>query len=132
MPIWYAFFALISLDFLTVFELRSFLLQFTGKSKNRKKYRQIYETKTPIEKITLSFIEQMLKRDKGSFLFFQKMYVVVLVTLVPQYILFSLCTVFMPQYSIHALIFFGTIKIIICLIMRFHVDSNGVSVYRKK
>lgn len=132
MPIWFAFFALINLDFLTVFELRSFLLQFTGKSKNRKKFRQIYETKTTIEKITLSFIEQMLKRDKGAFRFFKRMYVFVLVTLFPQYILFSLFVSLMPRYSIQALIFFSVIKIVICLIVRFHVDSNGVSVYRRK
>ena len=78
-------FAMLILDFVTIGDLRKFLLDFLKVNKSRKKAEQVYATQSLIDKITLSFIKVHLKKYIKVFTIFHKLYMVVLYTLIPQY-----------------------------------------------
>lgn len=125
-------FAMLILDFVTIGDLRKFLLDFLKVNKSRKKAEQVYATQSLIDKITLSFIKVHLKKYIKVFTIFHKLYMVVLYTLIPQYAILIVCNFLLGIKSIYLLCFFAVVKLIICFFVWINVDSNRVSVYRKR
>lgn len=120
------------LDFVAVSGLRKILLDFLRVKRSRHNADQIYATQSLFDKIKLSFIKAHLKKYIKEFSVFHGLYVVVLSTLVPQYIILILCNVLMGMKSLYVLCSFAIVKLVICIWVRMNVDSNRVSIYRKK
>lgn len=124
--------ALLILDLITISSLRKFLLDFLRVGKSKKNAQQIYATQPLKEKITLSFIGEYLKKYIYTFSRFRKIYKAVLFTLLPQYSIVIVCNIILKMKSMYVLCFFAIIKLFICFLVRINVDSNRVSIYRKK
>lgn len=124
--------ALLILDLITISSLRKFLLDFLREGKSKKNAQQIYATQPLKDKITLSFIVEYLKKYIKAFSRFHKIYKVVLYTLLPQYSIVIVCNIILKMKSMYVLCFFAIIKLFICFLVRINVDSNRVSIYRKK
>ena len=76
--------AMLILDFVTINDLRKFLLDFLRVKKSRNNADQVYATQSLHDKITLSFIKAHLKIYIKEYTTFHRMYMAVLYTLIPQ------------------------------------------------
>lgn len=124
--------AMLILDLITISSLRKFLLDFLRVSKSKKNAKLIYTMQPLKNKIMLSFIGEHLKKYTKEFFRFHKLYRVVLYTLLPQYVIVIACNILLKMKSVYVLCLFAAIKLFICFFIRINVDSNRVSVYRKK
>lgn len=124
--------AMLILDLVTISDLRKFLLDFLRAKKSRKNADQVYTTQSVSDRITLSFIKAHLKKYIKEFTTYHRMYIVVLYTLIPQYIILIVCNVLMGIKSMYILGFFASIKLIINFILWINTDSNRMSIYGKK
>lgn len=120
------------LDAITISDLRAFLLDFLRVKRSKSEANRIYKTQSFRDKIMLSFIKENLENYVKEFTRFHWIYKMVLYTLVPQYIILIVCNILLEIKSMYVLIFFALLKLIVCFIVRIHVDSNRVSIYRKK
>ena len=100
--------------------------------KSRKNANQLYATQSLCNKITLSFIKAHTEKYIKEFTTFHRMYVVVLCTLIPQYVILIVSNVLLGMKSMYILCFCAVVKLIICFFVRINVDSNRISIYRKK
>ena len=124
--------AMLILDFVTINDLRKFLLDFLRVKKSRNNADQVYATQSLHDKITLSFIKAQLKIYIKEYTTFHRMYMAVLYTLIPQYVILIVSNILLGMKSMYVLCFFAGVKLIICFLVRINVDSNRVSIYRKK
>lgn len=120
------------LDLVTISDLRKFLLDFLRVDKSRNNAGHIYATQSLSNKIMLSFIKEHLKKYTKEFSRFHRIYKVVIYTLLPQYVVIIACNIFLEMQSMYVLCFFAVVKLCICFFVRMNVDSNRVSIYRKK
>ena len=125
-------FAMLILDFVTISDLRKFLLDFLRVNKSRNNANKIYTTQSLRNKIMLSFIKAHLKIYIKEYTTFHRMYMVVIYTLIPQYVILIVNNIILGMKSMYVLCFFAVVKLIICFVVRINVDSNRVSIYRKK
>ena len=124
--------AMMILDLVTIIGLRRFLLDFLRVKKNRNNVNTIYANQSLYNKITLSFIKEHLKNYIKAYKVFHKLYLGVIYTIIPQYMILVVCNILMGLHSVYVLGFFAIVKIVICFIIRINVDSNRISIYRKK
>jgi len=120
------------LDFVAINSLRKFLLDFLRVKKSRNYANQLYATQSLRDKIMLSFIKAHLKKYIKEFATFHRMYMVVIYTLIPQYLVLIASNFLLGMKSMYVLYFFAVVKLVICFLVRINVDSNRVSIYRKK
>ena len=125
-------FAMLILDIVTISDLRKFLLDFLRVKKSRSNANGVYAMQSLQDKITLSFIKAHLKKYIKEFTIFHRMYMVVMYTLIPQYFILIMSNVLLGMKSMYVLCFFAAVKLIICFLVRINVDSNRVSIYRRK
>jgi len=124
--------AMLILDFVAINSLRKFLLDFLRVKKSRNYANQLYATQSLRDKIMLSFIKAHLKKYIKEFATFHRMYMVVIYTLIPQYLVLIASNFLLGMKSMYVLYFFAVVKLVICFLVRINVDSNRVSIYRKK
>lgn len=124
--------AMLILDFITISDLRKFLLDFLRVNRSIKNAKQIYHSQSLKERILLSFIRAHLKKCIKEYTFYHRMYTAVLCTLIPQYTVLIICNTLIGIKSMYVLCFFAALKLVICIIIRMNVDSNRISVYRQK
>lgn len=116
------------LDLITIYDLRDFLLDFIRVKKNTNPVRA---TQSLRDKIMLSFIKAHLKKYIKEFTTFHRMYMAVIYTLIPQYIIIIVSNVLLGMKSMYVVCFFAVVKLIICFLVRINVDSNRFSIYSK-
>ncbi len=123
---------LVCLDSIVITDLRRFLFNFLIGWRNRKFVNKLHKQQPLIQRITLAYLEPYLKQYVKEFRRYQKLYVLVLYTLVPQYVILIICNLVMGAKSMYVLAGFALIKLMIALVIRFQTDSSLVSRYRKK
>lgn len=125
-------FAMLILDLVTISDLRKFLLDFLKVKKSRKNADQLYKVQSLRDRIVLSFIKEHLKKYTKEFTAFHRLYIYVIYTFFPQYIIIIVCNVMMGMKSVCIICLFAVVKLVICFLVRINVDSNRVSIYRDK
>jgi len=106
-------FFLILIDLLTIKALRRFLKDFVRVKRNKKAAAKIHLGRTEREKLTLNYVREHAGHREKQFNFYQKIYYITLITIVPQYIIIIMSNVFMAGKSIVILWFFAAIKLTI-------------------
>lgn len=121
---------LVLLDTIAISSLRRFLYDFLIGAGNRKTARKIYRQRSLKNRVFLGFIKSFLKSHRSVFDVYHWIYLVELVSLVPQYaILLAVYVLYGVQNNI--LIFsLIAVKGLLCLVIRFQVDSLMRSRYR--
>lgn len=121
---------LVLLDTTAISSLRRFLYDFLIGAGNRKTARKIYRQRSLKDRVFLGFIKSFLKSHRSVFDVYHWIYLVELVSLVPQYaILLAVYVLYGVQNNI--LIFsLIAVKGLLCLVIRFQVDSLMRSRYR--
>ena len=118
------------LDAVAISSLRRFLNDFLIGARNRKSARKICSQQSLKDRVFLSFIKSFLKSHRLAFNVYHWIYLVELVSLVPQYAI--LLAVYMLYGMQNNVLIFSLIAIkgLLCLIIRFQVDSLMRSRYR--
>ena len=121
---------LVLLDTIAISSLRRFLYDFLIGAGNRKTARKIYRQRSLKDRVFLGFIKSFLKSHRSVFDVYHWIYLMELVSLVPQYaILLAVYVLYGVQNNI--LIFsLIAVKGLLCLVIRFQVDSLMRSRYR--
>lgn len=121
---------LVLLDTIAISSLRRFLYDFLIGAGNRKTAGKIYRQRSLKDRVFLGFIKSFLKSHRSVFDVYHWIYLVELVSLVPQYAtLLAVHVLYGVQNNI--LIFsLIAVKGLLCLMVRFQVDSLMRSRYR--
>ena len=118
------------LDAVAISSLRRFLNDFLIGARNRKSARKICSQQSLKDCVFLGFIKSFLKSHRLAFNVYHWIYLVELVSLVPQYaILLAVYMLYGMQNNVLILSLIA-IKGLLCLIIRFQVDSLMRSRYR--
>lgn len=118
------------LDTIAISSLRRFLYDFLIGARNRKNARNIYRQRSLKDRVFLGFIRSFLKSHRSAFDVYHWIYLMELVSLVPQYAI--LLAVYMLNVVQNNILIFSVIAVkgLLCLIIRFQVDSLMRSRYR--
>ncbi len=121
---------LVLLDTIAISSLRRFLYDFLIGAGNRKTAGKTYRQRSLKDRVFLGFIKSFLKSHRSVFDVYHWIYLMELVSLVPQYaILLAVYVLYGVQNNI--LIFsLIAVKGLLCLVIRFQVDSLMRSRYR--
>lgn len=121
---------LVLLDTIAISSLRRFLYDFLIGAGNRKTARKIYRQRSLIDRVFLGFIKSFLKSHRSVFDVYHWIYLVELVSLVPQYA--TLLAVYVLYGVQNNILIFSLIAVkgLLCLMVRFQVDSLMRSRYR--
>lgn len=121
---------LVLLDTIAIRSLRRFLYDFLIGAGNRKTARKIYRQRSLKDRVFLGFIKSFLKSHRSVFDVYHWIYLVELVSLVPQYA--TLLAVYVLYGVQNNILFFSLIAVkgLLCLMVRFQVDSLMRSRYR--
>lgn len=121
---------LVLLDTIAISSLRRFLYDFLIGAGNRKTAGKIYRQRSLKDRVFLGFIKSFLKSHRSVFDVYHWIYLVELVSLVPQYAtLLAVYVLYGVQNNIHIFSLIA-VKGLLCLVIRFQVDSLMRSRYR--
>ncbi len=118
------------LDAIAISSLRSILNDFLIGARNRKSARKIYSQQSLQDRVLLGFIKSFLKSHILAFDVYHRVYLVEILSLVPQYVFllaFYMLYGIQNKFLLFSLI---AIKGLLNLILRFQVDSLMRSKYR--
>lgn len=118
------------LDTIAISSLRRFLYDFLIGAGNRKTAGKIYRQRSLKDRVFLGFIKSFLKSHRSVFDVYHWIYLVELVSLVPQYA--TLLAVYVLYGVQNNILIFSLIAVkgLLCLMVRFQVDSLMRSRYR--
>ncbi len=121
---------LVLLDTIAISSLRRFLYDFLIGAGNRKTARKIYRQRSLKDRVFLGFIKSFLKSHRSVFDVYHWIYLMELVSLVPQYA--TLLAVYVLYGVQNNILIFSLIAVkgLLCLVIRFQVDSLMRSRYR--
>lgn len=121
---------LVLLDTIAISSLRRFLYDFLIGAGNRKTAGKIYRQRSLKDRVFLGFIKSFLKSHRSVFDVYHWIYLVELVSLVPQYA--TLLAVYVLYGVQNNILIFSLIAVkgLLCLVIRFQVDSLMRSRYR--
>ena len=121
---------LVLLDTIAISSLRRFLYDFLIGAGNRKTAWKIYRQRSLKDRVFLGFIKSFLKSHRSVFDVYHWIYLMELVSLVPQYA--TLLAVYVLYGVQNNILIFSLIAVkgLLCLMVRFQVDSLMRSRYR--
>lgn len=121
---------LVLLDTIAISSLRRFLYDFLIGAGNRKTAGKIYRQRSLKDRVFLGFIKSFLKSHRSVFDVYHWIYLMELVSLVPQYA--TLLAVYVLYGVQNNILIFSLIAVkgLLCLMIRFQVDSLMRSRYR--
>ena len=118
------------LDAIAISSLRRFLNDFLIGARNRKSARKICSQQSLKDRVFLGFIKSFLKSHRLAFNVYHWIYLVELVSLVPQYVILLAVYMLYGMQNNVLILYLIAIKGLLCLIIRFQVDSLMRSRYR--
>lgn len=122
---------LLLIDLMTIRLIRKLLLDFLRSKKNKKTADRLYRSQPLKSRITLDYIYHLLKHDQRAFRQHHILYIFLLISAIPQYLIMAVLYWLQGDPAIFAVFLFGTIKIILYFFIRSYFDGNNVSIYRR-
>ena len=126
------YFAIVLFDVLIVSDARRLLLDFLIGQRNRKNARKIHSEQSFKNKIHMGYIQPMLKKNKEAFRKYHILYLSIIYSLIPQYIVVCLFHFFIPSIILYVVGTLLLIRILLAIFYRLELGSNRMSVYAQK
>ena len=126
------YFLMVMFDKIVICDARRLLLDFLIGQRNRKNAKKIHAEQSFKDRFTMGYIYPMLKKNKEAFKAYHTLYLVILYSVIPQYIAAILFHIFAPALVWYVL---GTLLIIRFLLAgyyRLELGSLRRSVYARK
>ena len=125
-------FILLLSDLIVFSSWRRFLQDFLIGNTSRKSARKIYAQQTIKGKILLDYIEPLLDFNQGIFKVYYHIYVFIVVTVIPQYIISLALILFFKEFAGYFLGIVSFLKIVLFLVVRVQSDASRRSKYAFK
>ena len=110
-------------DFILILDLRKLVYSFLLSKRNIKGARKIHLLQSKISKITLAYIKDYAIYPR-EFRFFWRIWMIVLVTVIPQYVIAIICNIFSLRLAVILLIVFFIIKIALNILVAFQFKGR--------
>ena len=128
----FAYFLFLFMDILILSDGRRVLFDFLIGRRNRKSAKKIHGEQTDWDRLTMNYIEPMLKKHKKEFHRFHVLYKVLLYSLVPRFVVLGLVHILFTNAVWYVYGSYFAIQIGISAVYRIVLGANRRSVYAKK
>ena len=127
-----AYFLMIMLDKVVISDARRLLLDFLIGERNRKNAKKIHAEQSFSDRVKMGYILPMLKKYTGTFRKYHILYLVILYSLIPQYITIVLFHIFVPSIIWYVFGVFLAIKLLLTIFYTLELGPQKMSVYAQK
>ena len=127
-----AYFLMIMLDKVVISDARRLLLDFLIGERNRKNAKKIHAEKSFSDRVKMGYILPMLKKYTRTFQKYHILYLVILYSLIPQYITIVLFHIFVPSIIWYVFGVFLGIKLLLTIFYTLELGPQKMSVYAQK
>ena len=127
-----AYFLMIMLDKIVISDARRLLLDFLIGQRNRKNARKIHAEQRFSDRVTMGYIQPMLKKHTGAFRKYHILYMVILYSLIPQYITIVLFHILETNVIWYVFGVFLGIKLLLTIFYTLELGPQKMSVYAQK
>ena len=127
-----AYFLMIMLDIIVISDARRLLLDFLIGERNRKNAKRIHAEQSFSDRMKMGYILPMLKKYTGVFRKYHILYLIILYSLIPQYITIVLFHIFVPSVIWYVFGVFLAIKLLITIFYTLELGPQKMSVYAQK
>ena len=126
------YFVIILFDAIIVSDARRLLLDFLIGQRNRKNAKKIHSEQSFKNRIHMGYIQPMLKKNKEAFRKYHILYLIIIYSLIPQYIVACLFHFLAPSIIFYVIGTLSLIRILLVIFYRLELGPNRMSVYAKK
>lgn len=130
--IYLLYFLIVLFDAIIISDSRWLLLDFLIGQRNRKNAMQIHSEQTFKNRVHMGYIHPMLKKHQKTFKKYHILYLVVLYSLVPQYVAIVLVHTLVPNIIKYIVGFCLIVRLLLALFYRLKLGPQRISVYAKK
>ena len=127
-----AYFLMIMLDKVVISDARRLLLDFLIGQRKRKNAKKIHAEQSFSDRVKMGYILPMLKKYTRTFRKYHILYLVILYSLIPQYITIVLFHIFVPSVIWYVFGVFLAIKLLITIFYTLELGPQKMSVYAQK
>ena len=127
-----AYFLMIMLDKVVISDARRLLLDFLIGERNRKNAKKIHAEQSFSDRVKMGYILPMLKKYTRTFRKYHILYLIILCSLIPQYITVILCHIFAPSVIWYVFGVFLGIKLLLTIFYTLELGPQKMSVYAQK
>ena len=127
-----AYFLMIMLDIIVISDARRLLLDFLIGQRNRKNAKIIHAEQRFGDRVKMGYILPMLKKYTGTFRKYHILYLVILYSLIPQYITIVLFHIFATSIVWYVFGVFLGIKLLLTIFYTLELGPQKMSVYAQK
>ena len=127
-----AYIIIILMDIVIICDARRLLLDFLIGQRNRKNAEKIHAEQNFLDRVSMGYIQPMLKKYGSAFRKYRVLYLVYLCSMLPQYVIIILCHIFLHDIIWYIFGAFGVIKILLAAFYRLQSGANRMSVYAQK
>lgn len=127
-----AYFITIMLDIIVISDARRLLLDFLIGQRNRKNAKRIHAEQSFSDRVKMGYIQPMLKKYTGAFRKYHILYLIILYSLIPQYITIVLCHIFATNIIWYVFGVFLGIKLLLTIFYTLELGPLKMSVYAQK
>lgn len=126
------YFLILLLDLIIVSDARKLLLDFLIGQRNRKSAVLFHSGQPFFSKLNMGYILPLLKKYQATFKKYHALYLVILYSLIPQYITVVLFHVYLPHIASYLMGLYLFARVLLSAFYRLELGPQGVSVYAKK
>ena len=126
------FLLMIQFDIIIISSARRHLLDFLIGRKNKKSARKIHSEQTFKNRINMGYIYPMLKKYQKTFKKFHTLYLSILYSLIPQYIVGVLSCFFVPNIAKYIIGVLLGVRLLLTVFYRLELGPHRQSVYAQK
>lgn len=130
--IYLLYFLIVLLDIIIISDARRLLLDFLIGQRNRKNAMQIHSEQIFKNRVLMGYIYPMLKKNKKTFKKYHRLYLVVLYSLLPQYIAIVCIHILVPDILKYVAGAYLLIRLLLAVLYRLELGPQRISVYAKK
>lgn len=126
------YFLLVSFDMFIISDARRLLLDFLIGQRNRKNAMKIHSEQDFRNRMHMGYIHPMLKKYKNTFKKYHTLYLVILYSLVPQYVTIVFVHLLVPHIFKYIMGACLIVRILLTVFYRLELGPQRISVYAKK
>ena len=131
--LWYLlYFVMVLFDVIIISDARRLLLDFLIGQRNRKNALKRHSEQTIKNRINMGYIHPMLNKYQKSFKKYHILYLSVLYSLFPQYLISILCCFLIPNVAKYIIGVFLGVRALLAIFYRLELGPQRISVYAQK
>jgi len=124
------FVTLFIVDSILICISRELVLSFFISRGNRKRKKLLHSKQSLLNRVSLNYIRPMLRKNLYYFDAFHRLYLVLIIIFIPQYILLLFLLFLVRKVVLISLLLLSVVKMVLLIIVRCQFDSHWISKYK--